>query len=1022
VLESIFAAFIANVLSDLTARVAESASRRWQQTLKGDEEYQALEDCLSAGLVTMLGQASGATMIQRDQLSWIFRDFFKQPAVSYEMAKLLRGRSLDQEELAEIFYDLGYDETTLPGLDFTQAITFFEIGFVTAVREEPLFQPLIQTAQLLEQTNIQRELLTEVRTLVTTLRQVGYNHAQIGAGVVTISHPQLGTQQFLLAAPADDPAHPAPALRQAYLEYLFTTLRKLSLTSIDWQEASDSKAQLQLDGVYTALLTLSSELHQRERGPEWRLFDREQRLSALAQLDQHSHLVLMGDPGSGKSTFVNYIALCLAGEALGDEQVNLHSLTAPLPKRDGKDEEERQPWQHGALLPVRVVLRDFAARGLPTSHQPMTPSCLWDFIEAELKVAQLAEFAPHLKAALRDGEALLLLDGLDEVPEANQRRAQIKKAIICFTEAFPRCRLLVTSRTYAYQKAEWKLPDFSEAVLAPFSDGQIRRFVISWYRHLATQRHLNEQDAQGRAQLLQQAIDRNERLQELAERPLLLTLMASLHAWHGSHLPEKREELYAEAVDLLLYQWERQRIVRDQNGKESMQRSLAEWLKVDRDKVRRVLNRLAYEVHSSQPEMVGTADIAQTDLISGLVAISANPDPDPNAEALLVEYLEHRAGLLLARGEGVYTFPHRTFQEYLAACHLADGNPAHMAELARLEPNRWREVVLLAGAKVARGSKWQVWSYVEALCPTDVENTKEPLADAWGALLAGQLLVESADLSQVKNAHQPKLERVREWQRHILRGDTLPAVERVLAGNTLAVLGDPRFRTDKWFQPNQPLLGFVEVPEGPFTMGSAKEQDSQAYDDETPQHELTLPTYWIARYPVTVAQWRAFVEESGYQASFARSLEGVANHPVRWGNWRDARVYAEWLHQKLQKEAEERLAKDLSPAERAFWQGLSSGRLRVTLPSEAEWEKAARGTDGRTYPWGEKIDAERANYDETGIGGTSSVGAFAAGVSPYGCEEMGGNLWEWTRTIWGDDWGKGEFEYPYNPKDGREEV
>jgi len=643
-------------------------------------------------------------------------------------------------------------------------------------------------------------------------------------------------------------------LRQAYLEYLFTTLRKLSLTSIDWQEASDSKAPLQLDGVYTALLTLSSEQHQRERQPEWQLFGREQRLSALAQLDQHSHLVLMGDPGSGKSTFVNYVALCLAGEALGNQQVNLHSLTAPLPKGDGEDEKERQPWRHEALLPLRVVLRDFAARGLPNSHQPMTPSCLWDFIEAELKVAQLAEFAPHLRAALRDGEALLLLDGLDEVPEANQRRAQIKKAIICFTEAFPRCRVLVTSRTYAYQKAEWKLPDFSEAVLvlAPFSDGQIKRFVTSWYAHLATQRHLNEQDAQGRAQLLQQAINRNERLQELAERPLLLTLMASLHAWHGSHLPEKREELYDQAVELLLYQWERQRIVRDQSGKEIMQPSLAEWLKVDRDKVRKLLNKLAYEAHSSQPDMVGTADVPQKELISGLLAISANPDVKP---LRLVEYLEHRAGLLLARGEGIYTFPHRTFQEYLAACHLADDDPTHMAELARQEPNRWREVVLLAGAKVARGSKWQVWSCVDALCHTDVEKTKEPLADAWGALLAGQLLVESADLSQVKNAHRPKLERVREWQRHILRGDTLPAVERVLAGNTLAVLGDPRFLADKWYLPDEPLLGFVEVPEGPFTMGSKDNSLAWLQIKETPQHEVNLPTYWIARYPVTVAQW-----------------------------------------------------------------------------------------------------------------------------------------------------------------------
>ncbi|MGB0385186.1 MAG: SUMF1/EgtB/PvdO family nonheme iron enzyme [Ardenticatenaceae bacterium] len=1055
-LEGTMSAFMANVLSDLTGRVAGAASRSWQRTLKGDEGHQALEGCLSAGLLAIWQKTDGATTIQRDQLQDIFEEFFADEAVSGEIAQLLRGNRLNRKELAEIFDDLGYDATTLPVLTFEQAITLFEVGFLTAASEEPLFQPRIQTVQLIQQTNIQRESLAEIRALVAILREVGYNYAQIGAGA--ISHPQLGSsrspvrgQSLLLAAPADDQAH--AGLRQAYLDYLFTTLRKLSLSGID-PAATDSKAQLQLDGVYTALLTLSSEVHQPERRPEWGLLGREERLSALAQLDQHPRLVLMGDPGSGKSTFLNYVSLCLAGEALGNEQVNLHSLTAPLPKRDGEDEEERQPWQHGALLPVRVVLRDFAARGLPDSDQPMTGDCLWAFIEKELKVAQLAEFAPYLKAALREGQALLLLDGLDEVPEANQRRAQIKEAIICFTDAFPRCRVLVTSRTYAYQKAEWKLPGFSEAVLAPFTEGQISRFVTSWYAHLATQRHLNAQDAQGRAQLLQWAIERNERLQELAERPLLLTLMASLHAWHGSHLPEKREELYAEAVDLLLYQWERQRTVRDQSGKEIMQPSLAEWLKVDRDEVRKLLNQLAYEAHSSQPDMVGTADLPQMRLIKGLLDIS----PDRKIQLLeLTHYLEHRAGLLLARGEGVYTFPHRTFQEYLAACHLADGDPADMAELARQEPNRWREVTLLAGAKVARGSKWQVWSYVDALCHTDVQKTGHPKSEApakrvrlleklnlsasqarvlpfgqkakapaaWGALLAGQLLVESADLSQVSKAHQPKLERVRTWQLEILRGDTLPAVERVLAGNTLAVLGDPRFRADKWYLPNERLLGFLEVPAGPFTMGSV--DDSLKFiGSETPQHEVTLPTYWIARYPVTVAQWRAFVDATDHQPADADSLKGIVNHPARWVFWHEAMAYCQWLQQTLQKEAQERLAKGVLPAERAFWQGLSSGSLTLTLPSEAEWEKAARGVltqeGSRTFPWGEKADPERANSQETGIGGTSSVGAFAAGASPYGCEEMSGNVWEWTRTIWGESYSKPEFEYPYDPKDGREEV
>lgn len=195
-------------------------------------------------------------------------------------------------------------------------------------------------------------------------------------------------------------------------------------------------------------------------------------------------------------------------------------------------------------------------------------------------------------------------------------------------------------------------------------------------------------------------------------------------------------------------------------------------------------------------------------------------------------------------------------------------------------------------------------------------------------------------------------------------------------------------------------------------------------DNEKPQHELDLPyDYWLAKYPVTVAQYRAFVDASGYETRAKDSLRGVPNHPVVNVTWYDALKYCDWLNGQLKKWAKQ--VKDEKPITEggvlsSFVLGLSSGALQVTLPSEAEWEKAARGPstgseDGRNYPWGENPDPNLANYAETGIGGTSPVGAFPGGASPYGLLDMSGNVWEWTRSLWGKDFSKPDFKYPYQP-------
>jgi formylglycine-generating enzyme required for sulfatase activity len=218
-----------------------------------------------------------------------------------------------------------------------------------------------------------------------------------------------------------------------------------------------------------------------------------------------------------------------------------------------------------------------------------------------------------------------------------------------------------------------------------------------------------------------------------------------------------------------------------------------------------------------------------------------------------------------------------------------------------------------------------------------------------------------------------------------------------------------RFRADAWLLPNEPLLGFIEVEPGAFVMGSDPQQDAAASDDEQPRHEVTLPAFFIGRYEVTVGQYRACVRDGGCAPSDHRAAEGSEDVPVRYVSWHDAMAYCGWLERRL-------VAWNDTPQQlRAVL--ASGGAWHVTLPSEAEWERAARGVNGRRYPWGNDIDEAKANYAAGTRGLPIAVGSFPAGTSPVGALDMSGNVTEWTRTHYTP-----RYPYPYRPDDGREDV
>lgn len=174
------------------------------------------------------------------------------------------------------------------------------------------------------------------------------------------------------------------------------------------------------------------------------------------------------------------------------------------------------------------------------------------------------------------------------------------------------------------------------------------------------------------------------------------------------------------------------------------------------------------------------------------------------------------------------------------------------------------------------------------------------------------------------------------------------------------------------------LSPMVEIPGGSFIFGSDKGEP-----DEAPAQEMELPAFEIDMFEVTNADFRAFVEATGYvtdaeargDRGWQAYAEGKDRHPVVKVSWNDAVAFCQWAGKRL--------------------------------PTEAEWEKAARGTDGRIYPWDNQWDPTKVNGKDYGLRGTAVVGSFGAGASPYGAHDMAGNVWEWTA-----DWYKA---YPGSP-------
>jgi formylglycine-generating enzyme required for sulfatase activity len=666
--------------------------------------------------------------------------------------------------------------------------------------------------------------------------------------------------------------------------------------------------------------------------------------SLRAGVDNYPCVILLGEPGSGKTTALENLAYELAAE-------------------DGQ-------------LPLPLRLSEF--------EPGMT-------VEAFIKQSLPDLLAANLDGYLQAGRLFVLFDALNEMPRAGygQHSRALRNFIDHWSAKDKGNRFLVTCRVLDYGE---ELSGLQRVEVQPFDDQRIQEFI---------QNVLPDTWSGLWARLIKEE-DKQRRLLEMVRNPYILTMMAVIYAEEGD-LSSNRAELLGDFTGMLLA-WAEEKTPRDK------------WL--DAEVQAEALSILAFEMQKAgEGTSVKTYELELPEKIQPGRKMIASPPKDQvltlAAGANIIEMPVERSTV---------RFYHQLLQEYFAARHMLKQEPAGLAGhwhwpwwlerdmplWERPEDNwdplppppqtGWEETTIIAAGLAAENDDQLVQALIEI----------NPVL-AGRCVHEGRAKVEAATRQAVIKALLTTI------------GNTEVALRvRIVAGEVLGELGDPR------------IGELVTIPAGEFLMGSDPDLDELSFYDERPQHELYLPEYQIGKYPVTNAEYAHFIEAGGYRDNRWWTEEGWAylenpiyeeevydedepyyepepiyyepfseprywqkarcnkpNQPVVGVGWYDSVAYCRWL-------------------------SAETGR-QYRLPTEAEWEKAARGTDGRVYPWGNEFEANRLNVDQgkQQVRTTTPVGIYPSGVSPFGVFDCAGNVWEWCAT----EYAYGFKPYPYDAKE-----
>jgi adenylate kinase family enzyme len=432
---------------------------------------------------------------------------------------------------------------------------------------------------------------------------------------------------------------------------------------------SDIYTDLSILGTSTSQLRydpnrLNMELWERKSSQE-----KINRVDGMEAIGKINHLLILGRPGAGKSTFLRHVAL----EALKGIVFSKYDVVKKEKVKGTSKVEEKRSVKLVRFLPLLIELRDYA----------LEETTLFDYMAKQFDVCDFPNAKRFLKEVLKDGRLIILFDGLDEVPKEQDKMRNINKEIEDFTKKYNKNKFIMTCRISA---TDYKFSQFTYVELAEFSSAQATTFTKKWFQHKPRLRtsFWRDLDESGNVGLL-----------EITRNPLLLTLLC-LNYEATQNFPQRRVEIYEEALDALLKTWDAERGIIRTGTKISSYGKLSLGYKKE------MFSELA--VSGFNTGRLVWKDNELADWLAQYVATIPPQQDARNVDGLqILKDIEAQHAILIESAKNQYSFAHLTFQEYYTANYFVTaGIPSYKKLIkSHLDNKRWREIFLLASSKMS---------------------------------------------------------------------------------------------------------------------------------------------------------------------------------------------------------------------------------------------------------------------------------------------------------------------------------